>query len=128
MRNYNILLLAMLATISFVGAAEADSTKDISKAWSLDLKKISIDPSKWDDGIKSKMLMVGAGMAYATTLSMPLTYTALFGIGLLGLVNLSWVLVAACSLALYGWRTGKKTFLLAGLGATYALAFGVSLV
>jgi len=120
-------IFVVLLIIATAVLAKADQAADVAKAWKFDATNINIDPSTWNAQFKERMTKVGAGVGYASTLSLPLTHLAIFGIFLYGLVKLSWPLVGASCLALYGWRSGKKTFLAAGVAATYALAFGASI-
>jgi len=120
-------LLAIIALVALATGAQADTAADINKAWKLDVSNINIDPSTWREDFKAKMMKVGAGMGYASTLSMPLTHVIIFGVFLFGLVKLNWLLVGSACMALYGWKTGKRTFLVVGAVATYALAYGVAL-
>jgi hypothetical protein len=125
------LLLRTILFVALMGCTMGATTtteSNLSKAWKLDLKNVSIDPSSWGDEITSKMQKVGAGVAYGATLGLPVVHLIAFAVLLFGLVKLSWPLVISCCVGLYGWRTGKKTFLLVGAGISYALAFGVSLL
>jgi len=86
------------------------TTHGIEKAWKLDVKGFGLDPSSWTSGIKSRMMKVGVGGAYAMSLGFPLAHSAGFMILLFGLVNLDWALLAMVCASLYGWRKGNKVF------------------
>lgn len=127
MKNIIILVL-MMATVAWGGATTSPPVAtEFKRAWTLDLSTLILDPNGWNDAMKAKIGMVGAGAAYATTLSLPVVQILLFAVFLFGLVKLNWVLVASSCAALYGWKR-NRIFLGAGLLVSYCLAFGYSLL
>lgn len=104
------------------------TTHGMEKAWKLDVKGFGLDPSSWTSGIKSRMMKVGVGGAYAMSLGFPLAHSVGIMILLFGLVNLDWALLAMVCASLYGWRKGNKVFLCLGLSLAYCLAFGYNVL
>jgi len=118
-----LLLVTILACMSTVYTATVE--EDLAKAWKPDFTKWSFDPSTWNDTLKSRMWKVAAASGHALNLGCSLPITLAYAFIMFGLVKLSWSLVFSGGLALHGWRKGNKNFLFLGLGASYALAFGL---
>lgn len=128
-----LILLSTLILLTQVTLAVAQAsttpqtTSGIDKAWKLDLSGFSFDPTSWNDAMRLRMYIVGAGVGYAFSVGMSMPLAVAFGVFLFGLVKLNWLLLGSASLALYGWKGNKKVFLAAGLALTYAMSFGLTL-
>lgn len=96
--NYkNILVLAALATVCCAAIAKAeekpDKAAELDKAWKFDTSGLSLDPNNWSDVLKGKLTQVGAGVAYAASLSLPVVQILISRLYLYALVKLNWLLV-----------------------------------
>ncbi|ALL52911.1 hypothetical protein [Wuhan flea virus] len=123
-----ILLIVSLthASTSQQQARSQELKSELEKAWKLDFEGLSLDPTAWSSTLAGKLSKVAVGVGYAMTLPMSLAHVVGFGLFLFGLVRLTWGIVGTSCLALYGWKYHKRSFLVAGVGLTYALAFGLS--
>lgn len=119
----------MTATAALGGTTPSPGVgTEVKKACALELSTLSLDPNGWSEAMRTKITMVGAGAAYAATLSVPIVHILLFSVYLFGLVKLSWLLVGSSCAALYGWKRNHRIFVGAGLLVSYCLAFGYSIL
>nr|UCR92563.1 MAG: hypothetical protein [Flaviviridae sp.] len=109
----------------YVFTEAATVEEDLAKAWKPDFTKWSFDPSTWNDTLKARMWKVASAAGYSMNIGCSLPVTLAYAFLMFGLVKLSWSIVITASMALYGWKRGNRNFLFLGLGATYALAFGL---
>nr|QTJ63643.1 VP4 [Neuropteran jingmen-related virus] len=122
------VMLIMFFLFVSVHCGDNNTKANLAKAWKWDLTGFSLDPNSWTDTWKQKMAYVAALGCYMASINYSYMTVGMVVALALGLVQLSWPLVAALCATAYGYKYKKQIFLGLGAVVSYCLAFGYSIV
>lgn len=130
------LLVALIASSTCATRAQKPSTpvtppslaSSYGGAWEWNLDGFSVDPTQWNARWTQKMTMIAAFAGYLVMLGYSMTVVVGAALFAVGLVKLTWPLIAALAAAAYGHKAKHKLFLAGGVIMSYCMAFGYSVV